>query len=80
MSDPTREKLELKGTALRVYVALLKKGGSGAGPRAIQKELELASPNAVVYHLERLISLGLVEKDLSGNYKEEFLRLYTRAR
>jgi|YelNatPaOPRAMG01_1025707.scaffolds.fasta_scaffold19302_4 hypothetical protein len=69
MSDQGRETPELKGTALRVYLVLLKKGEYGAGPRAIQKELELSSPNAVVYHLERLISLGLVEKDLSGNYK-----------
>jgi len=60
---------ELRGTGLRVYIALLKKGEGGSGPRTIQKELGLSSPSLATYHLEQLINMGLAEKDFSGNYR-----------
>lgn len=57
---------ELKGTTLRVYWALLKKGS--AGPREIMRELNLSSPSVASYHLEKLAHLGLVKKEVGGEY------------
>jgi hypothetical protein len=61
-------KSELKGTTLRVYWVLLRKGSVGTGPREVMRELDLSSPSVAFYHLEKLVNLGLVEKDISGNY------------
>jgi len=74
MSGPAdKVKSELKGTTLRVYWVLLKKGSIGTGPREVMRELGLSSPSVASYHLEKLRNLGLVEKDVGGNYvvKEE---------
>lgn len=68
MGETERVQSELKGTTLRVYWAVLKKGSGGAGPREIMRELELSSPSVAVYHLEKLKNLGLVEKAESGSY------------
>ena len=68
MADPERTRSELKGTTLRVYWALLRKGATGAGPRELMRELGLSSPSVAVYHLEKLRGLGLAEKTESGNY------------
>ncbi len=70
---------ELKGTTLRVYWALLKKGS--AGPREIMRELGLSSPSVASYHLEKLTSLGLVKKEVGGNYvisKEVKVELFSQ--
>jgi len=64
MREPTDARAELKGTALKVYLVLLKRGDEGAGPRTIQRELKLSNPSLVSYHIEKLVSLGLVERDL----------------
>jgi len=41
---------------------------SGAvGPRDIQRKLNFSSPNLAVYHLDKLVELGLAEKEL-GEY------------
>jgi DNA-binding transcriptional ArsR family regulator len=74
MSGPAdKVKSELKGTTLRVYWVLLKKGSGGTGPREVMRELGLSSPSVASYHLEKLRNLGLVERDVGGNYvgKEE---------
>lgn len=69
MSGPSdKVKSELKGTTLRVYWVLLKKGSGGTGPREVMRELGLSSPSVASYHLEKLRNLGLVEKDVGGNY------------
>jgi len=69
MSGPAdKVKSELKGTTLRVYWVLLKKGSGGTGPREVMRELGLSSPSVASYHLEKLSNLGLVEKDIGGNY------------
>lgn len=69
MSGPANKvKSELKGTTLRVYWVLLKKGSGGTGPREVMRELGLSSPSVASYHLEKLRNLGLVEKDVGGNY------------
>jgi hypothetical protein len=68
MSDPERTRSELKGTTLRVYWALLRKGTEGTGPREVMRELGLSSPSVAVYHLEKLRNLGLADKTESGSY------------
>jgi hypothetical protein len=68
MSDPERTRSELKGTTLRVYWALLRKGTEGSGPRELMRELGLSSPSVAVYHLEKLRNLGLADKTESGSY------------
>jgi DNA-binding transcriptional ArsR family regulator len=68
MGDSEKIRSELKGTTLRVYWALLKKGREGAGPREVMRDLGLSSPSVAVYHLEKLRGLGLAEKNSEGAY------------
>jgi hypothetical protein len=59
---------ELKGNTLRVYWNLLNSSVEFIGPRQVQRELGFSSPSLAVYHLDKLLDLGLVEKK-SGEYK-----------
>jgi hypothetical protein len=58
---------ELKGNTLRVYWYLFQSNKS-VGPRKLQKKLAFSSPALAVYHLDKLVDLGLVKKT-SGEYK-----------
>ena len=58
---------ELKGNTLRVYWYLLCSSKEFVGPRQIQRELSFSSPALAVYHLDKLMDLGLVEKN-TGEY------------
>jgi len=68
MDASEKVRSELKGTTLRVYWAIMKKGSGGVGPREIMRELELSSPSVAAYHLEKLKGMGLVDKDSGGGY------------
>jgi len=57
----------LQGNTLRVYWAMLQDSKGSAGPRDIQRKLGFSSPNLAVYHLDKLVELGLAEKTL-GEY------------
>jgi len=57
---------ELQGNALRVYWMLLKSQANSVGPRDIQRKLGFSSPNLAVYHLDKLVELGLAEKTAGG--------------
>ena len=59
---------ELKGNTLRVYWYLLNSSTEFIGPRQVQRELGFSSPSLAVYHLEKLLDLGLVKKN-SGEYQ-----------
>ena len=59
---------ELKGNTLRVYWCLLNSSAKFIGPRQIQRELDFSSPSLAVYHLEKLLDLGLVKKN-TGEYQ-----------
>ncbi len=59
---------ELKGNTLRVYWYLLNSSSQFIGPRQIQRELGFSSPSLAVYHLDKLLDLGLVEKK-TGEYQ-----------
>ncbi len=63
--DPPKEKLEklLQGTTLNIYWFLLTHPEGFAGIREIQKGLKLSSPGLVSYHINNLISVGIVAKN-----------------
>jgi len=58
----------LQGNTLRVYWAMLQDTKDTTGPRDIQRKLGFSSPNLAVYHLEKLVELGLAEKNLGEYY------------
>lgn len=64
-----REKVEyqLRGKTLKVYLHLLR-FGKAAGVREVQKELGFSSPSVAFHHLDKLLDLGLVEKDHYERY------------
>ena len=59
---------KLKGNTLRVYWYLLQSSHTTVGPRELQRRLGFSSPALAVYHLEKLMELGLVQK-IRGEYK-----------
>ena len=73
--DPSPEKLEkiLQGTTLNIYWFLLTHPEGIAGIREIQKALNLSSPGLVSYHINNLISIGILAKNEQDKYyvKEE---------
>jgi len=59
---------ELKGKTLLVYWFMLKSQSSPVGVREIQRSLGFSSPSVAAHHLDKLLSLGLIEKNLRGEY------------
>lgn len=69
MSADEREIVtDLTGTTALVYWYLLKKGGTSAGVREIMRTLRFSSPSSATYHLEKLMNLGLIDKNNLGVY------------
>ena len=66
----SEEKIEsiLKGNTLRVYWFLLRVSNGVVGARETQRALSFSSPALAVYHLDKLVELGLVEKT-DGEYR-----------
>jgi hypothetical protein len=56
------------GSTFRVYWFLVCKRQASIGLREIQRALGFSSPSSAVYQLEKLIRLGLVEKNDMGDY------------
>ena len=83
-SDLAQIESELKGKTLIVYWQLLKSSGSHVGVREIQRSLKFSSPSVAAHHLDKLVSLGLVDKTGTGEYyltqevKVGLLRFFTR--
>ncbi len=60
---------ELKGLTLRVYWHILGRDkNAGIGIRSVQRALGLSSPSVASHHLEKLRTLGLLDKDSTGEY------------
>jgi len=86
MSDVSLAEIEskLRGKTLLVYWFMLKAQSSPVGVREIQRALGFSSPSVAAHHLDKLLSLGLVEKTLRGEYflarevKVGVLRFFTR--
>ena len=58
---------ELEGTTFKVYLYLMK-AGTAIGPREVMRGIKLSSPSVAYRHLQKLMDLGLVNKDKYGNY------------
>jgi len=58
----------LKGKTLQVYWYLLRDPNSSVGVREVQRSLGLSSPSVAAHHLDKLLSLGLVQKTVRGEY------------
>jgi hypothetical protein len=59
---------DLQGNTLRVYWCLLNSSNASLGPRDVQRKLGFSSPNLAVYHLDKLVELGIAEKN-NGEYR-----------
>ena len=59
---------ELKGLTLRIYWHILGSKKRSVGVRPVQRALRLSSPSVALHHLEKLRTLGLLEKDRGGEY------------
>jgi len=61
-------KSKLKGTTLRVYWHLIR-SGKPTTIRRLQRSLGFSSPSVASYHLEKLMDMDLVKKNVSGDYE-----------
>jgi len=61
-------KTKLKGTTLRVYWHLLR-SGKPTTIRRLQRSLDFSSPSVASYHLEKLMNIDLVKKNVMGDYE-----------
>jgi predicted DNA-binding transcriptional regulator len=83
-SDLAQIESELKGKTLQIYWYMLRSPGSHVGVREIQRALHLSSPSVAAHHLEKLVTMGLVDKTRTGEYyitqevKVGLLRFFTR--
>jgi DNA-binding transcriptional ArsR family regulator len=59
---------KLKGTTLRVYWHLLR-SGKPTTIRRLQRSLGFSSPSVASYHLEKLMDMDLVKKNVRGDYE-----------
>ena len=58
---------ELEGTTLCVYAFVVKEG-KPVGPREVMRGANLNSPSTAYRQLQKLESLGLIEKNVYGAY------------
>lgn len=59
---------KLKGTTLRVYWHLLR-SRKPTTIRRLQRSLGFSSPSVASYHLEKLMDMDLVKKNVMGDYE-----------
>ncbi len=83
-SDLAVVESQLRGKTLLVYWYLLRSPTSTVGVREIQRSLGFSSPSVAAHHLDKLLTLELVEKTATGEYflaqevKVGLLRFFTR--
>ena len=65
--ERARVDYELRGKTLQVYFYLLRHG-KAVGVREIQKELGFSSPSVAFHHLDKLMGLGIIERDQYERY------------
>jgi len=66
-ADRARIDYELRGKTMKVYLYLLKHG-KASGISEVQRALGFSSPSIAVHHLDKLIDLGVVEKNERSEY------------
>lgn len=64
---PRNVEQKIKGRTLDVYLYILKKHDK-VGVREVQRALEFSSSSLAVYHIDKLIELGIVDRDQYGRY------------
>ena len=64
---PTANNEGLEGITLSVYLYVVKQG-KPVGPREVMKGANLSSPSVAYRHLEKLETLGLLQKNEHGEY------------
>jgi hypothetical protein len=64
---PAANNEELEGLTLSVYLYVVKQG-KPVGPREVTKGAQLSSPSVAYRHLEKLETLGLLQKNEHGEY------------
>jgi hypothetical protein len=67
-SDLAEIESQLKGKTLQIYWYLLRDPENSVGVREVQRSLGLSSPSVAAHHLDKLLTLGLVEKTVRGEY------------
>jgi hypothetical protein len=84
MSDSIVIESQLKGKTLLVYWHMLRSPSTTFGVREIQRALGFSSPSVAAHHLDKLLSLGLIDKTGTGEYfltqevKVGLLKFFTR--
>ncbi len=58
---------EIEGTTFKIYLYLVKEA-KPVGPRDVMRGAGLSSPSVAYRHLQKLESLGLIQKDTYGEY------------
>lgn len=58
---------DLRGKTLKVYLYLLGKN-EPIGVREVQRALGFSSPSVAFHHIEKLLNIGLIEKDNYSRY------------
>jgi hypothetical protein len=58
---------DLEGTTLQVYAYVVKEG-KPVGPREVMRATNLSSPSVAYRQLQKLETLGLIQKDSYGEY------------
>jgi hypothetical protein len=66
MSKQTSDQ-DLNASAFQIYLYLVKTG-KPVGPRDVMRGANLSSPSVAYRNLQKLMELGLVVKDVYGNY------------
>lgn len=59
---------ELEGTTLKVYLYVVKEG-KPVGPRDVMRGTNLSSPSVAYRHLQKLETLGLLQRNAHGEYR-----------
>ncbi|MCW4034621.1 MAG: winged helix-turn-helix domain-containing protein [Candidatus Bathyarchaeota archaeon] len=67
-SDVSEIESQLKGKTLQIYWYLMRDPNCSVGVREVQRSLGLSSPSVAAHHLDKLLSLGLVQKTPRGEY------------
>ncbi len=67
VAERAKVEYELRGKTLQVYLHILRHG-KAVGVREVQKDLGFSSPSVAFHHLDKLINLGIIEKDQYERY------------
>jgi hypothetical protein len=61
--------VKLSETAMLIYVYIQSRSGNSVRLRDIQQAMKFSSPSSALFHLQKLESAGLVQKDNMGDYQ-----------